>query len=154
MVFFVGYGMELYGLDFVLDLMRDERLSAVSWTLITYGDEQSTVTTSERARQAGVHVLVNLDPDDIHTELERHDVLLRATTTDGDAMVVREALDLGLRVVASDVVPRPAGVELCSLNREDVVLTLLFGGVVSDGAGLGVSVADQVIRTVRAGRGR
>ena len=35
------------------------------------------------------------------------DVLLKPTNTDGDAISVREALYLGVPVVASDVVERP-----------------------------------------------
>ena len=147
-VFLVGFGQELYGLDTVLKLMRDQRLSAFSWTLIAYGDEKSSAATAERALQAGMQVRTNLDAQQVRAELMRHGVLLRPTSADGDAMVVREALDLGLRVIASDIVPRPAGVELCSLEREDMVRALLNGGTVSDGAGLGVSVADEVTRVV------
>ena len=39
-------------------------------------------------------------------------VYLRATTTDGDALSVREALALGVPVVASDACDRPEGVLL------------------------------------------
>ena len=43
----------------------------------------------------------------------RHDVLyLRPSGSDGDAVSIREALHLGVPVVASDVVERPAGVTL------------------------------------------
>ena len=35
------------------------------------------------------------------------DVYIRPTCTDGDSVAVREALDLGVQVVASDVCPRP-----------------------------------------------
>jgi glycogen(starch) synthase len=38
------------------------------------------------------------------------DVLLRATTTDGDSLSIREALSIGTPVVASDAAPRPCGV--------------------------------------------
>lgn len=50
----------------------------------------------------------------------RHDVIvLRPTRTDGDALSVREALEVGVPVIASDAVERPAGtVTFC---REDVV---------------------------------
>ena len=44
--------------------------------------------------------------------LARSSVLLRPTNTDGDAVSVREALWLGVPVIASDVVERPAGTEL------------------------------------------
>jgi glycosyltransferase involved in cell wall biosynthesis len=44
--------------------------------------------------------------------LELSDVFMRPTTTDGDAMSVREALALGVPTIASDAVPRPQGVVL------------------------------------------
>ena len=44
--------------------------------------------------------------------LQEADVVVRSTFTDGDAITVREALDLGIPVVASDTDFRPAGVTL------------------------------------------
>lgn len=44
--------------------------------------------------------------------LARSSALLRPTNTDGDAVSVREALWLGVPVIASDVVVRPAGTVL------------------------------------------
>lgn len=40
---------------------------------------------------------------------EETDVYIRPTCTDGDSVAVREALDMGVQVVASDVCARPAG---------------------------------------------
>lgn len=40
------------------------------------------------------------------------DIVLRTTNTDGDAISIREALDLDKIVIASDVVKRPQGVKL------------------------------------------
>lgn len=40
------------------------------------------------------------------------DIVLRTTNTDGDAISIREALDLNKIVIASDVVKRPQGVKL------------------------------------------
>ncbi len=44
--------------------------------------------------------------------LREADVVVRSTFADGDAITVREALDLGVPVVASDTAFRPAGVVL------------------------------------------
>jgi glycosyltransferase involved in cell wall biosynthesis len=44
--------------------------------------------------------------------LQEADVVVRSTFTDGDAITVREALDLGVPVVASDTAFRPRGVVL------------------------------------------
>ena len=45
--------------------------------------------------------------------------MIRATSTDGDSLSVREALDSGVRVLATDCVDRPDGVTLFKYN--DVV---------------------------------
>ena len=47
-------------------------------------------------------------------------VFLRPTSWDGDSVIVREALALGARVIASDLAPRPAGVELARLDPAEV----------------------------------
>lgn len=44
--------------------------------------------------------------------ISNSDVFVRPTTADGDSVSVREALALGVRCVASDVVPRPWGTTL------------------------------------------
>jgi glycosyltransferase involved in cell wall biosynthesis len=54
--------------------------------------------------------------------LMRSDVFLRPTNTDGDAISVREALYFEIPAIASDVVPRPAGVVLFK-NRDIADLT-------------------------------
>ena len=41
--------------------------------------------------------------------IARSDIFVRPTFSDGDAISVREAIELGTPVVASDVVSRPAG---------------------------------------------
>jgi glycosyltransferase involved in cell wall biosynthesis len=46
-------------------------------------------------------------------------VYLRPTRTDGDAVSIREALDRGVPVIASDVVSRPAGVQTLPGDDEE-----------------------------------
>lgn len=48
--------------------------------------------------------------DNMQALWRKTDVYVRPTSTDGDSVAVREALDLGLQVVASDVCRRPDGV--------------------------------------------
>jgi hypothetical protein len=45
------------------------------------------------------------------------DIVVRATTTDGDSLSVREALALGKAVVASNVTGRPPGVSLYKVGQ-------------------------------------
>jgi glycosyltransferase involved in cell wall biosynthesis len=94
-----------------------------------------------------VELSFNLSVADLTAALARSDVFLRPTDWDGDSIIVREALALGTRVVASDVSARPAGVELCGLSAEDLAAAVVHVGSskVSDGAGLATqTVADAV----------
>ena len=47
-------------------------------------------------------------------------LFIRATTTDGDSVSLREALYFGAPILASDVVPRPDGVMLFNLEKDDL----------------------------------
>jgi glycosyltransferase involved in cell wall biosynthesis len=60
-------------------------------------------------------------------------VYLRTTRTDGDAVSVREALDAGVPVVASDVVKRPTGVLTLSLKGIDAWVAAI-GEVLEQGS--------------------
>jgi hypothetical protein len=59
-------------------------------------------------------VYFNTDTGVFLPVLAEASVLIRPTATDGDANSIREALSLGIPVVASDVVTRPKG---CLLHR-------------------------------------
>jgi len=50
--------------------------------------------------------------DEAYPLWKASDIYLRPTSTDGDAVAIREALSLGTPVVASDIVSRPQGVNL------------------------------------------
>jgi glycosyltransferase involved in cell wall biosynthesis len=49
------------------------------------------------------------EPVNFFSVIQRSDVFIRPTLTDGDSISLREALYVGTSVVASDVVPRPEG---------------------------------------------
>jgi glycosyltransferase involved in cell wall biosynthesis len=54
-----------------------------------------------------VELSLNLTGADVTAALARSEVFLRPTDWDGDSIIVREALAVGTRVVASDVSARP-----------------------------------------------
>jgi glycosyltransferase involved in cell wall biosynthesis len=83
-----------------------------------------------------VDLSFDLSPEQVSTVLAGAGVFLRPTSWDGDSVIVREALALGARVVASDLAPRPRGVELAGLDPTEVAAAVLHGGRPSDGAGL------------------
>ena len=55
----------------------------------------------------------------------RTDVYVRPTSTDGDSLSVREALEAGAQVVASDVVARPAGCTTYKFGDERDALEMI-----------------------------
>ncbi|GAA2169574.1 glycosyltransferase [Pedococcus bigeumensis] len=74
--------------------------------------------------------------EEVRAVLASSAVFLRPTDWDGDSVIVREALDAGARVVASDTAPRPLGVELAPLEPVALAAAVTRGGRPSDGAGL------------------
>ncbi len=57
--------------------------------------------------------------------IEKCNIVLRPTNTDGDALTIRESIFLGKKVLASDIVPRPTGTKLFkSRNVEDLEIQL------------------------------
>jgi len=78
--------------------------------------------------------------------LQRNVVYLRPTRADGDAVSVREALSLGVPVVASDVVGRPNGVVLFANGRADALADAIVD--VLDGPGFTSDAHDDVQETL------
>jgi glycosyltransferase involved in cell wall biosynthesis len=64
----------------------------------------------------------DLDHDLTLAVLRRADVFLRTTKYDGDALSVREALTLGIPVVATSTALRPAGVRLVPVGDRTAVV--------------------------------
>jgi hypothetical protein len=91
--------------------------------------------------------------EEVRAVLATCGVFLRPTAWDGDSVIVREALDAGARVVASDTAPRPVGVELAALDATAVAVALVRGGRPSDGSGLAVDsllvAAEAALATLR-----
>jgi glycosyltransferase involved in cell wall biosynthesis len=96
-----------------------------------------------------VDLSFDLSPEQVSAVLAGAGVFLRPTSWDGDSVIVREALALGARVVASDLAPRPRGVELAGIEPGAVAEAVLRGGRVSDGAGLvDTTLADVAARAL------
>jgi glycosyltransferase involved in cell wall biosynthesis len=91
-----------------------------------------------------VELSLNLTAAEVTAALARSEVFLRPTDWDGDSVIVREALAVGTRVIASDVSARPGGVELSGLSDHELAAAVVRPGPVSDGAGLATrTVAEQ-----------
>lgn len=93
-----------------------------------------------------VELSFDAGPREVSEVLRDSEVFLRPTSWDGDSVVVREALSQGARVVASDVAPRPAGVELAALDAEALAEAVLHGGRPSTGEGLATTGLHEAAR--------
>jgi glycosyltransferase involved in cell wall biosynthesis len=111
-------GVDTYGFDVLVDLLGrlaedlpDVALVVCLWDYDAATDEERLKELMERSQALGVdgQIYFNRERGGFLPVIARSDVLLRPTATDGDANSVREALALGVPVVASDVVARPEG---------------------------------------------
>jgi glycogen(starch) synthase len=105
-----------YSLELQVDAMDEIRKVWKDAGLILIGS--GSLHNSLRVRidaspeREHIHLAGNADHSVALRAIRDANVLLRTTKFDGDAVSVREALQLGTRVVASDTGMRPAGVTL------------------------------------------
>lgn len=126
----VCQGEDLYGLDLCVELAdrlacRSDVNAAIVFVVScdTAGNRRFTVAKrmiAERGLQDHFHLCGK--PIDFVRLMQQCDLVLRPTSTDGDALTIREALHFGIPVIASDAVQRPSGVVLFrSRDVEDLV---------------------------------
>lgn len=113
-----GYGIRLYGYDVIVRALmgNPEGLkTAVILAVYTEYDEAYLRWLKELEYCGeGVEVVIlrGTSPGGFSYLLSQADVYIRATSQDGDAVAVREALQHGMRVICSDCTNRPNGVTL------------------------------------------
>ncbi len=99
-------------------------------------DEDTLAGLLEVAGKLGIEDRIHLlrEPlDDMNAVLAQSSVLLRPTNTDGDSLIVREALALGVPVVCSDVVRRPEGVLLFPTRDQERFEARVVEAIVGSG---------------------
>lgn len=133
-------GLAHYNAELAVDavrVVRQEWPDARLWILAYDREGPDLDRLREQVAELDwVQLSLNLPPEDVRDALARSGVFLRPTDWDGDSIMVREALAVGTRVVASDVIPRPAGVELAGLSDHELASAVVRPGRVSDGSGL------------------
>jgi hypothetical protein len=133
-------GLPHYNAELGVEAVRRVRAAWPDATLriLAYGHDGEAMARLRSAVSELDWVQLSFDagPAEVREVLEQSAVLLRPTSWDGDSVVVREALALGARVVASDVAARPAGVELAALDAEEFAQAVVHGGRPSTGEGL------------------
>lgn len=116
-----------YGFDLLISTLAELRRRYPTLGCVVMGsDEQSTVVRRQ-IRDAGLeeHIFItgDLEHKDCLAVMNHSTAFLRPTLQDGDSMSVREALSLGLPVVASDAGTRPPGVLLFRTGDKEEFLT-------------------------------
>ncbi|MDP4208596.1 MAG: hypothetical protein Q8928_07260 [Bacteroidota bacterium] len=120
---------DLYGLDMCIKLINEIKIQAVKKVAFIF--TVSSVPKSDTIFRNYITQIKKLDleNDFLLTEqnvsfvriIEYSDVVLRPTITDGDALTIREALYMGVPVIASDIVNRPKPTILFKCrNQEDL----------------------------------
>ena len=126
---------DLYGIDLAISSLSIAKKQVPNIGLIVcIPDETNTTTILEdydsiiQELNLNEDILFYLQPVNNPCNLwKRSDVVLRPTLTDGDSLVVREALNEGTTVIASDVVQRPNEVILFkSEDLDDLASKLIF----------------------------
>jgi glycogen synthase len=148
-------GDELYCVDLAVEVCERLRSAgcACSLVVLLYGglSDFGASLLERLSRRDWVRVARELSAEQVDLQLDGVDVLLRPTLTDGDSLIVREALAKGIRVIGSNVVPRPHGVELAELSSGSFVEAITTRGQVSEGLGLGTPVNREVLRLLSEG---
>lgn len=115
--FMYNEGVDIYGFRTVIEVYKSLLSSGSDIGLIMCVADKSDIDALTELHKYAKEMLVD---DKIYWQIgainnmkgiwENVDVYFRPTSTDGDSVAVREALDAGAVVVASDVAPRPDGV--------------------------------------------
>ncbi len=119
--FLLDKGRDVYGFDHLVQLAnqlsgRYSRLAIVVclWRVEGPKEMHALDELQHTLRRDGLekYIYFNPNPGGFLPLIAAADVLVRPTAIEGDANTVREALEVGVPVVASDVTPRPDGCEL------------------------------------------
>ena len=103
-------GNDIYGIAFLIDYFNQHK---EYFLLISDPSSQYSASYKETLPE---NIVIISQPHSFVPVLRRADIMIRATSTDGDSISVREALDAGIRVLATDCVDRPDGVILFSYS--------------------------------------
>jgi glycosyltransferase involved in cell wall biosynthesis len=140
-------GYDIYGFQFVASQLLE--LHKMGWSVVFldpyafYAREELFPPDCPNAFLQSYHV-------DFGALLQQVDAYLRPTATDGSSVAVLEALSLGLPVIASDIVPRPTGVNLYDFRNKDSFLATLEDGFKSQKqVSLSLTKADEYLNFIK-----
>lgn len=123
-------GVDLYGLDMIVEAFRDSELARDHAALVCVSmmepERDYFQILLRQAENINDRLRFVTDEVSFAGVLRRCDVFVRPTTTDGDAISVREALWYGKTTIASDAAVRPEGTTLfVSRDPEDFIRKII-----------------------------
>lgn len=128
-------GKDLYGIDFILECMND--LSEIG---LIIADPSGELYKRYEEYSKFRNVLFITQPEPFVEIIKMSDIFVRATTTDGDSLSVKESLYYKTPVLASDCIDRPESCMVYPLyDQRDFKMQLLQtaplkGGKIKNGA--------------------
>ena len=100
------FGNDIYGIDFLVKLFKDSTDKA-----LVISDPSGNYEKRYHGLNSNCVFFINY-PHSYYEVLKRTDYSVRNTSTDGDALSVKESLYLGKPTLCTDTVDRPDGVRL------------------------------------------
>ena len=107
------YGKEIYGIDFLVQYFYNSQVFA-----LVVSDPSGNYKKRYETLQSDTVFFIDY-PHPYFQVLKQVDYFVRNTSTDGDAISVKEALYLNVPTICTDVVDRPKGVRLFSYCDKD-----------------------------------
>lgn len=108
-------GVEIYGIDFLIHFFTQQRETDF---ILFISDPSGDYFKSHCNNMIdNERVIIIPYPHSFVGILKYADIYIRNTSTDGDSLSIHEALDLGVIVIATDIVDRPDNVIL--IKRDD-----------------------------------
>jgi glycosyltransferase involved in cell wall biosynthesis len=114
--------IETYGLLFIANILPQIKNAGYCVVFLDPKGEYKTSELDPHDSKNAIHIKRNVD---FKSLLNRTDVFLRPTSTDGNAVSILEALEIGVPVIASNSVLRPEGVYQYAYNDSDDFLAVL-----------------------------
>lgn len=97
-------GYDLYGIDFVIEMISNLKNAG-----LIISDPSGTLRRKYQSYEASASCLFISEPHSFIGVMKYTDIIVRATTTDGDSLSVKEAVFMNKKVIATDCVERPEG---------------------------------------------
>lgn len=100
-------GNEIYGITFLINSFKDLKDKA-----LVISDPSGEYSEYYNDNEIPDNVVIIGEPHPFYEVIKMTDGMIRATSTDGDSLSIKEALYAGKEVIATDCVDRPEGVAL------------------------------------------